>query len=234
MDGGPGEPEYPGPGAVIDYFLASRTSSDEPVSLEVLDAGGAVIRTVKGRGPAQTREVTQGMRAPQVMRGGAVPLTANEGGNRHVWDLRNDAGVLVVPGQYRVRLKVGAWSETKPLEVRIDPRLPKDGVSQADLQQQYDFNMKLRATMDEARALTAAVTSALQGATGERQKTLAAVRKALVTDTGYAYPQPMLNDQLSAVWRVSNAADARVNNEAIRRYNDLVVELAALKKQAGV
>jgi len=232
MDGGPGEPEYPGPGAIIDYSIAG--AGEGGLTLQIVDSAGAVIRTVKGRGPAQTREVTQGMRAPQVVRGGAVPLTANEGGNRYVWDLRNDSGVLVVPGQYRVRLTVGAWSGTQPLEVRIDPRLPNDGVTQADLQQQYDFNMKLRATMDEARALTAAVTSALQGATGERQKALAAVRKALVTDTGYAYPQPMLNDQLSAVWRVSNAADARVNNEAIRRYNDLVAELAALKKQAGM
>jgi hypothetical protein len=33
---------------------------------------------------------------------------------------------------------------------------------------------------------------------------------------------------------VANAADARVNNEAIRRYEDLVAELQALKKKAGL
>ena len=87
--------------------------------------------------------------------------------------------------------------------------------------------------MPRAR-FTAAVTAALKDATGDRQKVLAEVRKALVTESGYAYPQPMLNDQLSSVWRVSNAADARVNSEAIRRYNDLVAELAALKKKAGL
>jgi photosystem II stability/assembly factor-like uncharacterized protein len=233
MGGGPAEPEYPGPGAVIDYYLPLREDSAQTLMLELLDARGTVIRTVKSGGAAQTPQATQGMRGPQFGRG-AVPLTRTEGGNRYVWDLQNDAGVLVVPGQYRVRLTAGAWSDSKPLEVRIDPRLPKDGVTQADLQQQYDFNMKLRATMDEARAFTAAVTSALQGATGERQQALAEVRRALVTETGYAYPQPMLNDQLSAVWRVSTAADARVNNEAIRRYNDLVVELAALRKKAGL
>jgi len=232
MGGGPGEPEYPGAGAVIDYYFAGAPPDD--VTLEVLDARGTVVRTVRGGGPAQTTQVTQGMRAPQVARGGAVPLTAAGGGNRYVWNLQNDAGVLVVPGPYRVRLTAGGWSQTQPLDVRIDPRLPKDGVTQADLEQQYDFTMKLRATIDEARAFTAAVTAALQGAAGDRQKTLAAVRRALVTDTGYAYPQPMLNDQLSAVLRVATAADARVNSEAIRRYDDLVTELQALKKQAGL
>ena len=232
MVGGPGEPEYPGAGAVIDYFFAGAPAGG--VQLEILDSSGAVIRTVRGGGPAQTTQTTQGMRAPQTGRGGAAPLTAGDGGHRYVWNLQNDAGVLVVPGRYRARLTAGSWTETQPLEVRMDPRLPKDNITQADLQQQYDFNMKLRATMDEARAFTSAVTAALQGATGERQKALSEVRKALVTETGYAYPQPMLNDQLSAVWRVSNAADARVNNEAIRRYNDLVAELAALKKKAAL
>ncbi len=232
MTGGPGEPEYPGPGAIIDYAFAA--APDAGVTLEVLDGKGTVIRSVRGGGPAQTTQVTQGMRAPQTGRGGAPPLTASAGGNRYSWNLQNDAGVLVVPGRYQVRLTAGSWTETQPLEIRMDPRLPKDGITQADLQQQHDFNMKLRATMDDARRFTAAVDAAMKAATGERQTALAAVRKALVTDTGYAYPQPMLNDQLAAVGRVSNAADARVNNEAIRRYNDLVAELEALKKKAAL
>ena len=230
--GGDGEPEYPGAGAVIDYFLATPPAGG--VKLELLDAGGTVIRTVKGGGPAQTRQVTQGMRAPQFGRGGAAPLGATPGGQRYVWNLQNDAGVLVVPGMYRVRLTAGAWTQTQPLEVRIDPRLPKDGVTQADLQQQFDFNMKLRATMEEARQFTRDVETALKSATGERKAALEAVHKALVTESGYAYPQPMLNDQFSSVWRVSNAADARVNSEAIRRYNDLAAELAVLKKKAAL
>ena len=231
MGGGPGEPEYPGAGAVIDYFITSPAAG---ATLEILDASGAVIRTVRGGGPAQTTQVTQGMRAPQVGRGGVAPLTISAGGNRYVWNLQNDAGILVVPGRYRVRLTSGPWTETQPLELRMDPRLAKDNITLADLQQQFDFNVKLRATMNEAREFTNAVTAALKDATGERQKVLADVRKALVTETGYAYPQPMFNDQLSAVSRVANAADARVNNEAIRRYNDLVAELAALKKKAGL
>lgn len=233
MGGGTAEPEYPSaPAAIIDYYLAGAPSG--AVTLEILDSTGAVIRTVRGGGSAQRTQMTQGMRAPQFSRRGEVPLTVTDDGNRYVWNLQNDRGVLVVPGQYQVRLTAGAWTATRPLEIRIDPRLPKDGVTLQDLQQQFDFNMQLRATMEDARTLTAAVTAALKDATGERQKLLTEIRDALVTESGYAYPQPMLNDQLSSVWRVSNAADARVNNEAIRRYNDLVAELQALKKKAGM
>ncbi len=230
--GGPGEPTYPGAAANIDYALTEDAA--QGLTLQIVDAAGAVIRTIKGGGPAPTTQMTQEMRAPQLARRGPSPLAASAGGQRYAWDLRNDAGVLVVPGPYRVTLTSGGWSETQPLEVRIDPRLPKDGITQADLQQQYDFNMKLRAAMADARAFTSAVEAALKSAAGERQTVLATVRKALVTETGYAYPQPMLNDQFNSVWRVSNAADVRVNGEAIRRLDDLVAELAALKKRAGL
>lgn len=229
--GGPGEPEYPAAGAIIDYVVGASVESG--LTLEVVDASGQVVRTVKGGGPAATSEVTQGMRAPQFRRGPA-PLVAAPGGQRYVWDLRDDLGVLVVPGMYRVRLTAGAWTSTQPLEVRIDPRLPKDNVTIEDLQQQYDFNVRLRKTMAEAREFASRVETALRSATGERKETLEAVRRALITDRGYAYPQPMLVDQFNSVWRVSNAADARVSSEAIRRFNDLVTELQALKKRAGI
>lgn len=234
--GGPGEPEYPPSGAVIDYALGKWGNGEMGnggITLEVLGSSGDVIRTIKGGGPAAAAQMTQGMRAPQFRRGPA-PLVAEAGGQRYVWDLRNDMGVLVVPGMYRVRLTAGTWSETQPLEVRIDPRLPKDNITIADLQQQYDFNMKLRRTMAEAREFASRVEAALKSATGARRTALEAILDALVTDRGYAYPQPMLLDQLNNVWRVSNAADARVNSEAIRRYDDLVAELEALKKKAGL
>lgn len=232
MGGGVAEPEYPGPGAIIDYYLAPGEA--KPVAILILQDTKVVREIPFGPAAASTR-MTQGMRAPQFTRS-AGPPAANEGGNRYVWNLQNESGVLVVPGRYEVTITYsdGSAAVPKPLEVRMDPRLPKDGITLQDLQQQFDFNMKLRATIEEARVFTNAVTAALKDATGDRQKLLAEVRKALVTDTGYAYPQPMLNDQLNAVWRVSSAADARVNNEAIRRYNDLVVELQALKKKAAL
>lgn len=109
-------------GAVIQYRLA-RADSSTKVTIEILDAAGAVLRTVAsgGTGP------------------GARPTT-QAGINRFVWDLRyagpttlpnvtlfgspgGGAGPRVTPGRYQVRLTVGATSQTQPLEVKADPRL---------------------------------------------------------------------------------------------------------------
>lgn len=151
---------------------------------------------------------------------------------RYVWDMQSDAGLTVPPGTYTVKLTSGAWSQTQPLDVRLDPRLVADGVTTADLELQYRFNIRLRATIADAQRFTAAVRTA-HGAAPEPQK--AALQKLLdelVDQTGISYPQPMLNAQLQAVTRVSNVADVRPNNDAIRRLDDLEKQLAALKAEA--
>ena len=61
-----------------------------------------------------------------------------------VWDLRNQAGVIVPPGQYQARVKVADTTLTTPLNVLIDPRVAEDGVTIADLREQFDHNMRVR------------------------------------------------------------------------------------------
>ena len=50
---------------------------------------------------------------------------------------------------------------------------------------------------------------------------------------GGNYPQPMLIDQLSNVWRMANQADQRPGRDAFVRLEDLRVELAGIEKQAA-
>jgi hypothetical protein len=112
----------PPSGAVIQYRLA-RSDSTTRVTIEILNAAGTVLRTF-----------TSGGTGP-----GARPST-RAGINRFVWDLRyagpttlpnvtlfgspgGGAGPRVTPGRYQVRMKVGAVSQTRPLEVQADPRL---------------------------------------------------------------------------------------------------------------
>ena len=45
----PGRPEYPPPGAQIDYYLAGEPSSD--VTIEITDGKGATVRTLTSRQP---------------------------------------------------------------------------------------------------------------------------------------------------------------------------------------
>ncbi|MDA1305798.1 MAG: hypothetical protein O2917_00875 [Acidobacteria bacterium] len=243
-------PELPGPGAVIDYTL--REAANEPITLEILNASGEVMRTIRsvaggGRtGGGLPVAAASGMTEPPLPgqgrgggrggRGGgsaAAPLTANAGMQRYVWNMLADSGLTVPPGKYTVRLTVGDWNQSQPLEVRLDPRLTADGITTEDLELQYDFNVRLRAKISESQQFTAAVQKAMASATGDAKVVLERIHKALVNEPDITYPQPMLNAQFQAITRVSNVADARPNNDAVRRLEDLEKELAALKAEAA-
>ena len=71
-------------------------------------------------------------------------VTKTAGFNRFAWDVRNQAGVTLPPGEYQVRLKTGGANFTQPFNVLIDPRVAADGVTLADLQEQFEHNMRMR------------------------------------------------------------------------------------------
>ena len=52
--------------------------------------------------------------------------------------------MVVPPGEYQARLKVGDVTLTQPFNVLIDPRVAEDGVTIADLQEQFAHNMRVR------------------------------------------------------------------------------------------
>ncbi len=144
--GGPVGPTTTGqnkpPGVAIDYVVgaapggteAEEGSDSEEASegirlvLEILDAEGAVIRTLT-TDTAMTATGVRYARAP------AAP-----GHNRVFWDLRVESGprvtesyaffgdaqgYRVMPGMYGARLTVGdAPPQTRSFEVRGDPRIP--------------------------------------------------------------------------------------------------------------
>jgi len=166
-----------------------------------------------------------------------APLTKHAWHNRFLWDLRHEgaaglAGPLVVPGSYQVRMSVGEWSQTRPLDVRIDPRVAADGVTQADLQEQLDLGLKVRDALVEARALSAKMTGARQTMRSDTaaSKQLQGLIGRVVT-ADIVYPQPMLIDQLSNVARMIGQADQKVGRDAFVRVDDLLKEMAAIKAE---
>jgi hypothetical protein len=173
-------------------------------------------------------------------RGGeSAPLTKNEWHNRFVWDLRYSgapgaAGPLVVPGSYQVRLSAGEWSQSRPLDVRLDPRVAADGVTQADLQEQLDLLLKVRDAIAEARALGAKLIAARPSQrpdSASARAVQALVDRVVTADV--VYPQPMLIDQLSNIARMAGQADQKVGRDAFVRFDDLMKELAAVKAEAA-
>ena len=234
--GSPDQPQYPPPGAVVDYYLAGEPAGE--LTLEITDGKGGIVRTFT----AQDGAAPAAAAAPAMMGrrgGGAAPLTKGEWHNRFVWDLRysgaaGSAGPLVVPGSYQVRLSAGEWSQSRPLEVRIDPRVAADGVTQANLQEQLDLLLKVRDAIAEARPLGAKLVAARQAAqpgSASARALQALVDRVVTADV--VYPQPMLIDQLSNIARMAGQADQKVGRDAFVRFDDLKRELAAVKAEAA-
>jgi hypothetical protein len=164
-------------------------------------------------------------------------LTKKAGLNRFTWDFRYDgAGPLAVPGKYQLRLSGAtpeSWTQTQSLEVALDPRLVKDGVTLADLKEQLDLLLNIRETASDARRTVqklneAAQRLAQQGNAAEKTKQLQTIRARLVTASG-AYPQPMLIDQLSSLSRMAGSADRKVGRSAIEYFDVLRKQLDGIK-----
>jgi hypothetical protein len=175
---------------MIDYVIGSGGAGGKPVTLEIYDGTMLVRRyasTDTAMAPADIGNVPRYWIRPTRV------LPAEPGMHRFVWDLRYPApGVLntqypisatpnntpreprgpwVVPGTYTVRLTVNGQTYTRPLTVRMDPRVK---ASAATLARQfslskgvYDDINRTRGVLDELRALRAGLRDIRGRATGE-------------------------------------------------------------------
>jgi photosystem II stability/assembly factor-like uncharacterized protein len=171
--GGAG-PEYPAIALAIDYVLPGGFTG--PLSLEIRDSTGRVVRTVAaGGGPSQRAGGGRGeiggdpddpdMRAGRGRGGAASVLSVRPGHNRFSWDYRwSNGGPLAAPGKYTATLKAGAGEETRSFEVLVDPGVIKDGTTVIDLVEQQNFLLALRDTIGEAAQLRTRLQAAMQTA----------------------------------------------------------------------
>ncbi len=217
----PSASQYAPVGARIDYVL-SRPPSGE-VTLEILDSAGKIVR----------RFSTEAGSTPS--------LPKKAGMNRFVWDLRypgpwsvstpagERGGPMVPPGIYRARLIVDGVTKTENIEVRIDPRVTKDGVTQADLVEQATFALKVRDALSDTRKLVERLRQARDRRTGDQGK-IQELWDKLVNKPG-PYPANMLLEQIGNIAREINVADQKVGASAFERYNDVMKELALIKAE---
>ncbi len=230
----PDEPEWSPTGVYVDYHLSEAADN---VMLEFLDTQGNVLRSFGDEGEGVTTEERQEMRAPYTVQIGEDVLDGSEGVHRFVWDLTvpgpesdPDDGPMVVPGDYQVRLTVDGQSQTRDFEVLMDPRVIDDGVTVADLQDQFDLALEIIAAMDDAGStidrLEEAMARAADGSDVSAE--LAEIEAALVTDPNdeiSSYPQPMLASQLDYLYGNSTAADQKPGEDMYTRLEVLKAEL---------
>ncbi|MGD0993234.1 MAG: hypothetical protein ABR998_12265 [Gemmatimonadales bacterium] len=174
----------PPEGALIYYYLGTKPAGE--VTLDVLDASGAVVRHLSS---VPVPPVAEAARPPEpnFWLAGPQPLPTALGVNRANWDLRYDAppafshsfeinanpgltpptpeGPLALPGTYTVRLTVDGKTYASTVTVQNDPRSPASRIA---LAAQARLQMKLYRGMREA---------------WDAYQQAAALRSALAADT---------------------------------------------------
>jgi hypothetical protein len=230
-------------GPVIEYYLPSAPS--EAVLIEILDAKGAVLNSYNSETAApRGGRGNQGAGMPGV--GGAGPesdpdaaptrrftppprVNKTAGINRFAWDLRNQSGVTLPPGQYQVRLKMGSVSQTQPLNVLIDPRVAADGVTVSDLQEQFDQNMRMRDLVSSVNQLATRVREALNKSPNDAR--LNALAEKLWTEP-VRYGKPGLQAHVTYLASMTANVDQKIGRDAVERYQVLKKVFDLLRTEA--
>ena len=247
--------ENPPKGAVIYYYL--ENSPEGEVTLEILDANDEVVRSFS------STEEKEAEPEPETFfnEGRDEKVSTDAGMNRFAWDLRypdaevtegaiiwgTKQGPRAVPGSYKVRMKVGEWTDTRAFEVKKDPRV---ATTQEDFQEQFDLAMKIRAmVVDTHEAVTKireirrqledlAERSSKAGRGGNIQEAAKSLNEALTAIEEKLYQTklesnqdplnfpPMLDNQILYLYGIVIGSEAKPTEGSYARYEELKAELA--------
>jgi photosystem II stability/assembly factor-like uncharacterized protein len=246
------EGENPPSGVVLHYYLNEPPPKGTRLELELLEAGGKLIR----------RFATEGEPA-------APRLEAKKGMNRFVWDLRYPAAEsfpgmvlwgglpapLAVPGKYQARLRLADQGQAVAFEVKPDPR---SSATPEDYEAQFRFLIaardkltaahrgikQIRDVRDQLQALGKRLkprkdSADVLAASGALEKKLTAIEEAL-HQTKARSPQDVLNypirlnNRLASLAGVVSAGDSRPTDQAVAVGQELTrqidAELAKLRR----
>ena len=235
----PDEPAAKNPpdGAIIDYWIGAG-SSPNPVTLEIRDAAGALVRRFSSAdtAPAPDSELN----VPAYWVRPFEPLSAAAGMHRFVWDLhypppdalehdypisaivhdtpRDPLGPSVVPGRYTVRLGIGSRTFTEPLDVRKDPCVP---VTPAALGRQLALALRLTAALQKDHA-------ALTGARALRTQLASLQKRTTDTTTAAAHAAAALDAALAELAGERRARATPNGDDLVRLNGDLMTVLNAI------
>ncbi len=153
--GGRGRPsgplgENPAAGVTIDYYLPMDMDTSN-LSLEIVDASGRVVRKYSNQADKNFKRYNGGP-SPE------ATFAAKKGVNRFNWDMRTESipgvdgvyvngsydGVLVAPGEYKIRLVTPKGTVEQTATIAPDPRVnaPLEAyVEQQRVMEQININV---------------------------------------------------------------------------------------------
>ncbi len=241
--GGPASegPEYPLPGAQIDY-LVPASAAGTPISIAIIDAAGQTIRRFSSEGAAPRAGGGYRYRPAYNTR---VPNAA--GIKRLVWDLRRSGetlppgavppgvrtlpGPVVPPGAYKVVMTIGGQKLEQPLTVVADPRVLASGVTNTDLADQYQHNLSVLALANDTNVAAARLRAA-QAALKDRPDAARAAALKSIADRlltpPVRYSPPGLDTHVNYLRNQTDSYDGKIGNDPKARYADLRKQIDAV------
>jgi hypothetical protein len=125
---------------------------------------------------------------------------------------------------------------TEAFNVLIDPRVAEDGVTLADLQEQFEHNLRMREMVTEVNQLVMRVREAqtkMRTAAGADANTLTAVNAiaAKLLTEPVRYGKPGLQAHIMYLAGMTANVDQKIGRDAIERYEVLRKELDAIRAE---
>jgi photosystem II stability/assembly factor-like uncharacterized protein len=207
----PDEPAAANPpdGAIIDYYLARASSA--PVTLEILDAHGQLVRKFSSADkPEATEAELKKQLIPLYWLRPFRSLSTEAGMHRWVWDLHYPApvstrhdypisaipgdtpryplGPTALPGSYTARLTANGKSYTANFTVKMDPRVK---ITATALDQKFQLEMHLASLLSQtskavmqAGSIREPLQKLSEQATGPTKDSVQAFQKKLTAVLG--------------------------------------------------
>jgi photosystem II stability/assembly factor-like uncharacterized protein len=183
----------PPAGAIIDYFLPRDAKG--PVTLEILDAKGNLVRRFKSNDALKpTEEELARELIPSYWIAMPTALPATHGMHRWIWNLhypdpdtttrgypisavphatpQEPQGPLALPGNYLIRLTVDGHQIEAPLSVKADPRVTSPAGA---LEKQFELASSLAGSLSES-------SRTLMAARSEHEQLQVLLKKRLPSD----------------------------------------------------
>ncbi len=245
----------------LDYYLRQEAHQ---VKFEFLDADGTVIETFTSSAKEEGNEGGGGGSededAPSFGRRGSSGPSLKAGSHRFTWNMRypgwtdfpgrifwaaRPSGPEALPGRYTVRLTVDGRTATQDFDIEMNPRAAKEGVTLADLREQFRFAMQIRDRVSAAneailkiRAIKKAVTERLGQSDDQGLHTmgaaldqkLGAVEREIYQVKNQSNQDPLnypikLNNKLAALESLVQGSDNRPTDQAYTVFKVLSGEL---------
>lgn len=210
-------------GVQVRYYLAE----DAEITLDFMDENGTLIETYEGDAEVADSLPREGRR--RFGGGERSKPSGTAGAHTFMWDLRypgfvdfegmifwagRNAGPVVLPGSYTVRLTANGETQSRSFEIKLDPR--NEPVTVAQLQAQLDLALEVRDKVTQANQAVIDIRSIKEEVDDRQEQT----ENAEIQEQGDLV-KDKLGDVESEIYQVKNESRQDPLNFPIKINNKL-------------